>query len=117
MVILVGTGVVLFGVVVVVGWGGSGIGKLSHHSCSELLSCFLVESFTAGCLTHVGQAVIIPQLLEHQAIAEDLVKEHVVTVAVNGKWGEELGWMRTRQRSGGVDWLNHSAFLSSFFAL
>ena len=72
-----------------------------------LLLCFLVDSFVAGHLACVGRTVVVPQLLERQAIEEDLVEEQVVTVTVDGEWTEEARGMGMRQRSGGVDWLGH----------
>jgi hypothetical protein len=68
---------------------------------------FLVDSFAVGHLARVGQTVIIPWLLEQQAIEEDLVEERVVTMAVDGEWGEEVRRMGMRWRSRGIDQLGH----------
>lgn len=99
-VILVSMGVACFIMVVIVVGANASIGELSQCSGSELLLCFLVNSFTAGCLAHVGQVIVVLQLLEWQAIKENLVKEWVITVLVDGKWGEDARRMGMRQSSG-----------------
>ena len=48
-------------------------------------------------------------------ITEDLVKEWVVAMMVNGEWGEELGRMGMRLRNKGVDWLGHGVSLHLLF--
>ena len=67
-------------------------------------------------MTHVGRAVIVPQLLEPRAIKEDLVEERVVAVTVNGKWTKEARRMGMRQRSGRIDQLGHGWLFHFFFA-
>ena len=85
----------------------SGMSVISEVGARRSCRSHKVKECVTGRLACVGQAVVLPQLLEHQAIEEDLVEERVVTMLVDGEWTEEVRRMGMRQRSGGIDRLGH----------